>query len=187
MVTATGHSGFTSKFRAILDAAGESQSASARRLGYTHGWISQVVNGGRPSREFVDRVADVYGADRDELLSLAGFDRQAYRDPVTEAAELAAKKAVQAMVAQLFREREEQPRDYYHRRLGEITALCADLGVDFSPPRFHGGTESLSSREQVDGVIEGLVAGLIEDYPEHADSLRSGSGVGAADAAEERR
>lgn len=189
---------FADRLRRLLEEHGEKQPMAARRLGYTHAWLNRVVNGDRPSREFVERVADVYKADREELLTLAGFNRTPYEDPVVQATEAAAGRLAGAIAeeaaelvvdklridfAHVFREREESPRDYLIRRLGDLTLFCGERAIDFSPPRFHGGSESLTSREQVDAAIESVVAGLVEDYPEHADALRSAFGGDAADAA----
>lgn len=49
-----------------------SRSDLARHLGVGTGTVSKWFNGRQPSPEYIDRIADVLGADRDLVLSLAG-------------------------------------------------------------------------------------------------------------------
>jgi transcriptional regulator with XRE-family HTH domain len=62
---------FSRKFRELV--AGELQRDVANKLQFTASRISQIMRGEKPSREFVERVIEVYGVDREEWLGYAGF------------------------------------------------------------------------------------------------------------------
>lgn len=62
--------------------AGEHQIDVARKLNYTSARVSQMMRGERPSREFVERLIEAYGLNREEWLALADLPRKA-KDPIT--------------------------------------------------------------------------------------------------------
>lgn len=87
------HRPFTRRFRELI--AGEEQEAVGQKLGYSQARVSQMARGHRPSREFVERLIDVYGLDRDEWLTLAG-----HRQP-TQATQSAAELTYDADMAEI--------------------------------------------------------------------------------------
>lgn len=166
---------FADRLRRLLDDHGEKQPMAARRLGYTHAWLNRVINGDRPSREFVERVADVYKADREELLTLAGFNRTPYEDPVVRATENAAGRladAIAAVTVERLLAAQGSPKERLYRQLGAIAAVCLEHQVDLpAAPVFRGGSESLS-HEQADEVVRIIAGDLVAGHPELEAALR---------------
>lgn len=74
---------FSRRLRELV--AGEQQREVANKLGYTASRISQILRGEKPSREFVERVIEVYEVDRDLWLGYAGYGAAARATDPTEA------------------------------------------------------------------------------------------------------
>lgn len=154
----------------------ETQATIARRLGCTPGYVGQILRAEvRPSRAIVERIIESYKLPRDEWLDLAGYGEHPAEDPVEQVAARVVDK-LRADFEHLFREREENPQDYYHRRFGELAMVCAERGIQLVPPRFSGGSQSLETVEQAEGVITHLAEMLVESHPEHAEALRAVAG-----------
>lgn len=70
---------FSRHFKELI--FGETQAAVARKLGFVQSRVSQIARGEKPSRDFVERLVEVYELDRDLWLQRAGF---APRPPVED-------------------------------------------------------------------------------------------------------
>src|SRR5262245_32849258 len=88
--------GFTRQLRRLL--MGQSNESVGQRLGYSLSRIGQVLRGERPSREFVERLIEVYELPREEWLSLAGYAWEAKPDRETRLALRVAEETVRMLL-----------------------------------------------------------------------------------------
>jgi hypothetical protein len=135
---------FSRRFKELT--AGESYGEIGRKLDYTAPRIGQVARGERPSREFVERLVEAYGLDREEWLALAGLGlREPKEDERTFVANLAATAAVRQLLEEI---RVLTPSDRLLDWLRSIQTLYGrQVEIHFA-----GGASGLT-HEQVDNLI----------------------------------
>jgi hypothetical protein len=135
---------FSRRFKELT--AGESYGEIGRKLDYTAPRIGQVARGERPSREFVERLVEAYGLDREEWLALAGLgQREPREDERAATARLAAEEAVRRLLEEV---RLLTPSD---RVLDWLKSIQERYGRTVEI-HFTGGASALS-HDQVDALI----------------------------------
>jgi hypothetical protein len=139
------NSAFGAAVRRIMDETQErrlSLRKTSIRTGIDIDTLSRMREGVVPRLDKVVSFAQGFGLDVNAWIDLAGLPRI------------------------------NNPREYFWIRFGALVDLCRQLGIkEPAPPRFHGGSESLTY-EEADAAVEQVAEGLIQDYPEHAEALR---------------
>lgn len=143
----TDHRPFTRRFRELI--SGESQFDVAQRLGYTQGRVSHFARGEKPSRAFVEKLVEVYGLNREEWLTLAGFrEEEDAAAPVGDDTQ-----RIAAAVADLLRgEGTLTPR----QRLAVGLADRAEEWGRAIPVDFYRGLSAVTTYEQADAILRDL-------------------------------
>lgn len=125
---------FSRRFRELV--AGEQQREVANKLGYTASRVSQVLRGEKPSREFVERVVELYGVERDEWLGYAGFGpnaRTTEADTIADAVEERLRKLLggyNVTPAPAPRVNEVSPDTYDSTYAREMESALAELAAE---------------------------------------------------------
>ena len=143
---------FSRHFRELI--VGERQADVARKLGYVQSRVSQVARGERPSRDFVERLVEVYELDRETWLQYAGF---APRPPV-EAEEERLRRIIGE---ELDRRRPDvdRRREVLIRRFDEVMARRAAEGKP-TWEGFHLHNDEPPPVEMIDQYLDAVVAAL---------------------------
>jgi transcriptional regulator with XRE-family HTH domain len=130
--------------------AGETQTDIGRRLGFAGSYISQIQRGQRPSRNFVERLVEAYGVDREEWLRAAGFR------PVPEEQEDERMEIARRAAAEILRQTQGPPLDriraasrelQYERDPESTTPVEAFEGSNIHP-------DDLPVLESIAGALE---------------------------------
>ena len=124
--------------------AGETQSETARRLGYTQSYIGQIKRRlhPKPSRDLVERVISAYHLDREDWLRSAGFsDPLPQSDSVADVVNQAVTQAVDQAVM-----RATHAVNGAQRLAQGIFELSRRFGRPV-PVYLHGGADTLTVEE----------------------------------------
>jgi transcriptional regulator with XRE-family HTH domain len=141
---------FARRFKELT--AGQLQADVARRLGFTASYVSAIQRGQRPSREFVERVVEAYGVDREEWLRLGQIRPQAevQEDERLDIARRAAEE--------VYRRREAPPLDRIRETAPELTYDPDLEGVTIEA---FTGWQTMTARDR--GILEDILRAFISE------------------------
>lgn len=145
---------FSRRLRELV--AGEQQREVANKLGYTASRISQILRGEKPSREFVERVIEVYEVDRDLWLGYAGYGAAArFADPTEAVASAVVRQLLEqgyvAAPSSASRINDAPPADYSVTLAEQLRAVRERLETEgIAVPvkgSAHGGSDGLTPED----------------------------------------